>query len=300
LPASDQTGPRGRRADHLRGRRLTVPDTRRRVIHGPAPRRVAAARPDAQWTGRSLGGSVPSTASVRPPEETCTPPSSAPIPLVAACTAWSPTAPCCIPRSPRSPGCVRRTSCRAGTRPWPRSGRWRCTPGWTATPAVPPSRSPVSHGTSGGRRSGSPPPPRSTRGPPVTSAPWSTRPANSCRPAAPAPPAPSWASSTRPCAPSRAASRPSASSAPCTPAPTVVNHTVVYARTTDAVVRIGNTVLSADNKTSKKVRGDYALQGVAVVNAEQLLGDDGTTREVPEMTGAFVVHLPEAGGYQAV
>lgn len=81
---------------------------------------------------------------------------------------------------------------------------------------------------------------------------------------------------------------------------TVVNHTVGYAGTTDAVVRIGNTVLSADIKTSKKVRGDYALQGVAVVNAEQLLDDDGTIREVPEMTGAFVIHLPEAGGYQAV
>ena len=81
---------------------------------------------------------------------------------------------------------------------------------------------------------------------------------------------------------------------------TVVNHTVGYAGTTDAIVQIGNTVLSADIKTSKKVRGDYALQGVAVVNAEQLIDDDGTIRDVPEMTGAFVIHLPEAGGYQAV
>lgn len=81
---------------------------------------------------------------------------------------------------------------------------------------------------------------------------------------------------------------------------TVVNHTVGYAGTTDAIVRLGNTVLSADIKTSKKVRGDYALQGVAVINAEQLLDDDGTIREAPEMTGAFVIHLPEAGGYQAV
>ena len=81
---------------------------------------------------------------------------------------------------------------------------------------------------------------------------------------------------------------------------TVVNHTVGYAGTTDAIVRIGNTVLSADIKTSKKVRGDYALQGVAVCRAELLLDDDGTTREMPELTGAFVIHLPEVGGYQAV
>ncbi len=81
---------------------------------------------------------------------------------------------------------------------------------------------------------------------------------------------------------------------------TVVNHTVGYAGTTDAIVRIGNTLLSADIKTSKKVRGDYALQGVAVCRAEQLLDDDGTTREMPELTGAFIIHLPEAGGYQAV
>jgi hypothetical protein len=81
---------------------------------------------------------------------------------------------------------------------------------------------------------------------------------------------------------------------------TVVNHTVGYAGTTDAIVRIGNTVLSADIKTSKKVRGDYALQGVAVCRAELLLDDDGSTREMPELTGAFIIHLPEAGGYQAV
>ncbi|WP_114854941.1 hypothetical protein [Brachybacterium sp. YJGR34] len=81
---------------------------------------------------------------------------------------------------------------------------------------------------------------------------------------------------------------------------TVVNHTVGYAGTTDALVRIGNTLLSADIKTSKKVRGDYALQGVAVCRAEELLDADGTTREMPELTGAFVIHLPEAGGYRSV
>ncbi|MGP5386178.1 hypothetical protein [Brachybacterium tyrofermentans] len=81
---------------------------------------------------------------------------------------------------------------------------------------------------------------------------------------------------------------------------TVVNHTVGYAGTTDAIVRIGNTLLSADIKTSKKVRGDYALQGVAVCRAEELLDDDGTLREMPELTGAFIIHLPEAGGYRAV
>jgi hypothetical protein len=81
---------------------------------------------------------------------------------------------------------------------------------------------------------------------------------------------------------------------------TVVNHTVGYAGTTDAIVRIGNTLLSGDIKTSKKVRGDYALQGVAVCRAEHLLDDDGTEREMPELTGAFIIHLPEAGGYQAV
>ena len=81
---------------------------------------------------------------------------------------------------------------------------------------------------------------------------------------------------------------------------TVVNHTVGYAGTTDAIVKIGNTLLSADIKTSKKVRGDYALQGVAVCRAELLLDEDGGTREMPDLTGAFVIHLPEAGGYQAV
>lgn len=81
---------------------------------------------------------------------------------------------------------------------------------------------------------------------------------------------------------------------------TVVNHSVGYAGTTDAIVRIGGSVLSADIKTSKKVRGDYALQGVAVVRAEQLLDDDGTTREMPEVTGAFIVHLPEGGGFRVV
>ncbi|WP_341855457.1 hypothetical protein [Brachybacterium sp. GPGPB12] len=34
--------------------------------------------------------------------------------------------------------------------------------------------------------------------------------------------------------------------------------------------------------------------------AEPLLDDDGSTREMPELTGAFIIHLPEAGGYQAV
>lgn len=81
---------------------------------------------------------------------------------------------------------------------------------------------------------------------------------------------------------------------------TVVNHTVKYAGTTDCIVRIGNTLLSGDIKTSKKVRGDYALQGVAVVRAEQLLDGDGTVRDMPELTGAFVIHLPEAGGYSVV
>lgn len=81
---------------------------------------------------------------------------------------------------------------------------------------------------------------------------------------------------------------------------TVVNHTVGYAGTTDAIVRIGGSVLSADIKTSKKVRGDYALQGVAVVRAEQLIDDDGTVREMPDLTGAFIVHLPEGGGYRVV
>ncbi|MDO5644943.1 MAG: hypothetical protein Q4G21_04525 [Dermabacter sp.] len=81
---------------------------------------------------------------------------------------------------------------------------------------------------------------------------------------------------------------------------TVVNQSVGYAGTTDAIVKIGNTILSADIKTSKKVRGDYALQGVAVVRAEHLLDNDGTLRPMPDITGAFVIHLPEAGGYAAV
>ncbi|PWH05644.1 hypothetical protein DEO23_10530 [Brachybacterium endophyticum] len=81
---------------------------------------------------------------------------------------------------------------------------------------------------------------------------------------------------------------------------TVVNHSVGYAGTTDCIVRIGGALLSGDIKTSKKVRGDYALQGVAVVNAEALLDEDGTVREMPDLTGAFIIHLPEAGGYSVV
>lgn len=81
---------------------------------------------------------------------------------------------------------------------------------------------------------------------------------------------------------------------------TVVNHTVGYAGTTDAIVRIGGSQLSADIKTGKKVRGEYALQGVAVVNAEALVDDDGTLRDMPELTGAFVIHLPASGGYSVV
>lgn len=81
---------------------------------------------------------------------------------------------------------------------------------------------------------------------------------------------------------------------------TVLNRSVGYAGTTDAIVKIGNTVLTADIKTSKKVRGDYALQAVAVVNAEELLDNDGSLRPMPEITGAFIIHLPEAGDYQVV
>lgn len=81
---------------------------------------------------------------------------------------------------------------------------------------------------------------------------------------------------------------------------TVVNHTVGYAGTTDAIVRVGGALLSADIKTSKSVRGDYALQGVAVMRAEHLLDDDGTQRDMPELAGAFIVHLPAEGGYRVV
>jgi hypothetical protein len=81
---------------------------------------------------------------------------------------------------------------------------------------------------------------------------------------------------------------------------TVVNHSVGYAGTTDALCRVGGSMLCADIKTSKKVRGDYSLQAVAIMHAEALLDDDGTEREVPDLTGAFIIHLPAAGGYAAV
>lgn len=81
---------------------------------------------------------------------------------------------------------------------------------------------------------------------------------------------------------------------------TVVNHSAGYAGTTDALCRIGGSLLSADIKTSKKVRGEYSLQAVAVMHAEALLDDDGTEREMPDLTGAFIIHLPAGGGYSAV
>ncbi|MBV7412094.1 PD-(D/E)XK nuclease family protein [Dermabacteraceae bacterium TAE3-ERU27] len=81
---------------------------------------------------------------------------------------------------------------------------------------------------------------------------------------------------------------------------TVVNHTVGYAGTTDCIVSIGGALLSGDIKTSKRVHGDYALQAVAVVNAEALLDDDGTQRPMPDLAGGFIIHLPEKGGYSVV
>ena len=75
---------------------------------------------------------------------------------------------------------------------------------------------------------------------------------------------------------------------------TVVNHSVGYAGTTDAIVKIGNTQLSADIKTSKKVRGDYALQGVAVCRAEMLLDEDGTTGRC--RADRRLRHPPAGGG----
>lgn len=81
---------------------------------------------------------------------------------------------------------------------------------------------------------------------------------------------------------------------------TVVNHSVGYAGTTDALLRIGGSLLSGDIKTSKAVHGDYSLQGAAVVHAEALLDDDGTEREFPDVTGAFIIHLPAQGGYSIV
>lgn len=81
---------------------------------------------------------------------------------------------------------------------------------------------------------------------------------------------------------------------------TVVNHSVGYAGTTDAIVKVGGALLSGDIKTSKKVRGDYALQGVAIVNAELMLDDDGSTRPMPDLAGAFVIHLPDKGGYNVI
>ena len=49
-----------------------------------------------------------------------------------------------------------------------------------------------------------------------------------------------------------------------------------------------------DAEAWREGRWRYVGIEVAVVD------DDGTERDIPEMTGAFIIHLPEAGGYSAV
>ena len=72
---------------------------------------------------------------------------------------------------------------------------------------------------------------------------------------------------------------------------TVWSDTYGYAGTLDGICRIGDEILIYDLKTGKSVYSEVALQLAAYKNADYIINADGTQREIPEIDGAFVVHL---------
>lgn len=69
-----------------------------------------------------------------------------------------------------------------------------------------------------------------------------------------------------------------------------------YAGTFDVIYRLKNgRVVLADNKTSKGVYGDAALQLAAYKGAEFYLSEDGEEESLPEVDGLAIIHITPTG-----
>lgn len=80
---------------------------------------------------------------------------------------------------------------------------------------------------------------------------------------------------------------------------TVWSDTHGYAGTLDGICQIDGETLIYDLKTGKSVYSEVALQLAAYKNADYIINADGTQRDIPEIHGAFVVHL-RPDGYRVV
>jgi hypothetical protein len=83
----------------------------------------------------------------------------------------------------------------------------------------------------------------------------------------------------------------------------VFNRTERYAGTLDAIItggKLGTRRILNDVKSGKGVYAETALQMAAYRHAEFIGIPDGSERPMPDIDGAAVLHLPEAGGYELV
>ena len=77
---------------------------------------------------------------------------------------------------------------------------------------------------------------------------------------------------------------------------TVWSDTYGYAGSFDAIVRIGDEVLILDNKTTRSgVHAEVSLQMTAYARADYIVRPDGTQEDLPDITGAAVLHLRPEG-----
>jgi hypothetical protein len=84
----------------------------------------------------------------------------------------------------------------------------------------------------------------------------------------------------------------------------VYSHTERYAGTLDGIATIGRgphkgRKLIGDTKSGKAIYPEVALQLAAYRNAEFMELPDGSEVPVPDTDGAFALHLPETGDYDA-
>lgn len=76
---------------------------------------------------------------------------------------------------------------------------------------------------------------------------------------------------------------------------TVWNDTLGYAGSFDAVLEIDGQNIIVDWKTSRSIYPETALQLCAYANADGVMHADGTITDLPEIHGAAVLHLADAG-----